>query len=32
MSDEYGKASFSFAWIMDEDEEERKHGITINIA
>jgi len=29
-AEEYGKASFSFAWIMDEDEEERKHGITIN--
>jgi elongation factor 1 alpha-like protein len=27
-----GKNSFHFAWIMDESEEERSHGVTINIA
>lgn len=32
LASEYKKASFEFAYIMDEDEEERKHGITINIA
>lgn len=30
--DEIGKASFHFAWVMDQDEEERKRGITINTA
>jgi elongation factor 1 alpha-like protein len=32
MAAEYGKASFSYAWIMDEDEDERRHGVTINAA
>jgi elongation factor 1 alpha-like protein len=32
LTEEYGKASFEFAYIMDEDEEERKRGITINTA
>jgi elongation factor 1-alpha len=32
MAEEYGKATFEFAYIMDEDEEERKRGITINTA
>ena len=32
MAEEYGKGSFSYAWIMDEDEDERRHGITINTA
>jgi elongation factor 1 alpha-like protein len=29
---EQGKASFYLAWLMDEDEEERAHGVTIEIA
>eukprot|EP00611_Tribonema_gayanum_P020562 TRINITY_DN3768_c0_g2_i3.p1 TRINITY_DN3768_c0_g2~~TRINITY_DN3768_c0_g2_i3.p1 ORF type:complete len:507 (+),score=147.21 TRINITY_DN3768_c0_g2_i3:22-1521(+) len=29
---EQGKASFYLAWIMDEDEEERAHGVTIDVA
>jgi elongation factor 1 alpha-like protein len=32
LTEEYGKASFEFAYIMDEDEEERQRGITINTA
>lgn len=28
----YKKATFEFAYIMDEDEEEREHGVTINTA
>ena len=32
MTEEYGKVSFHFAWILDEDEEERRRGITINTA
>ena len=32
MTEQYGKASFHFAFFMDEDEEERKRGITINTA
>jgi len=31
-SEQIGKGSFMYAWVMDEDEEERKHGITINTA
>lgn len=27
-----GKASFHFAWVMDENEEERERGVTINVA
>jgi len=27
-----GKASFSFAWILDEGEEERSRGITMDVA
>lgn len=27
-----GKASFQFAWILDEDDEERNRGVTIDIA
>jgi elongation factor 1-alpha len=30
LADEYGKATFQFAFLMDEDEEERARGITIN--
>jgi elongation factor 1 alpha-like protein len=32
LTEEYGKATFQFAFVMDEDEEERKRGITINTA
>jgi len=32
ISEQYGKESFKFAYIMDEDEEERRRGITINTA
>jgi elongation factor 1 alpha-like protein len=31
MSIEYGKGSFKFAWVMDEGEEERKRGVTIDV-
>lgn len=27
-----GKSSFSFAWILDEGEEERTRGVTMDIA
>jgi hypothetical protein len=27
-----GKSSFYLAWVMDEDESEREHGVTIGIA
>jgi elongation factor 1 alpha-like protein len=27
-----GKGSFSFAWVMDENQEEREKGVTINVA
>lgn len=27
-----GKASFSFAWVLDSTEEERNRGITVNVA
>ena len=27
-----GKATFQFAWAMDENSEERKRGVTIDIA
>ena len=26
-----GKASFSYAWVMDEQEEERSRGVTIDV-
>jgi elongation factor 1 alpha-like protein len=29
LSDQYGKSSFKFAYVMDEDEEERRRGVTI---
>ena len=32
MAEEYGKATFEYAYVMDEDEEERRRGITINTA
>ncbi|CAK7200782.1 hypothetical protein SEUCBS139899_003481 [Sporothrix eucalyptigena] len=27
-----GKSSFALAWVFDADEDERKHGVTINVA
>ena len=27
-----GKGSFALAWVMDESESEREHGVTIDIA
>jgi translation elongation factor EF-1alpha len=32
MADSMGKSSFHYAFLMDEDEEERTRGITINTA
>ena len=32
IAEEYGKATFEYAFVMDQDEEERRRGITINIA
>eukprot|EP01090_Pellita_catalonica_P012854 TRINITY_DN289_c0_g1_i1.p1 TRINITY_DN289_c0_g1~~TRINITY_DN289_c0_g1_i1.p1 ORF type:complete len:439 (+),score=124.29 TRINITY_DN289_c0_g1_i1:88-1404(+) len=29
---EAGKASFAYAWVMDDLEEERRRGVTVNIA
>ncbi|CAN0299134.1 unnamed protein product, partial [Phaeothamnion confervicola] len=29
---EAGKASFHLAWVMDETDEERAHGVTIEVA
>lgn len=31
-SREAGKGSFAMAWVMDESESERAHGVTMNIA
>jgi elongation factor 1 alpha-like protein len=31
LSDQYGKASFKFAYVMDENEEERRRGVTIQV-
>ena len=31
-STDIGKGSFALAWVMDESESERAHGVTINIA
>lgn len=31
-SSRVGKASFAFAWILDETEEERARGVTMDIA
>jgi translation elongation factor EF-1alpha len=31
LADSYGKASFEFAYIMDESEEERRRGVTIEV-
>ncbi|ERT01923.1 hypothetical protein HMPREF1624_00218 [Sporothrix schenckii ATCC 58251] len=27
-----GKSSFALAWVLDDHEDERKHGVTINVA
>ena len=27
-----GKATFQFAWVLDEGDSEREHGVTINVA
>jgi translation elongation factor EF-1alpha len=27
-----GKGSFSFAWVLDEQEEERARGVTMDVA
>lgn len=29
---EMGKSSFYLAWVMDESESEREHGVTIGLA
>jgi translation elongation factor EF-1alpha len=31
LTEEYGKAGFEFAYIMDETEEERQRGVTIEV-
>lgn len=31
MSADLGKGSFKFAWVLDESEEERKRGVTIDL-
>ena len=31
VSEQYGKGSFKYAWVMDENEEERQRGVTIDI-
>jgi hypothetical protein len=31
-SKEIGKGSFALAWVMDENQSEREHGVTIDIA
>lgn len=31
-SKQLGKATFEFAWALDENEEERKRGVTIDVA
>lgn len=31
ISDQYGKGSFKFAYILDENEEERRRGVTIDV-
>lgn len=30
-SKEIGKSSFAFAWIMDEHDEERARGVTVDV-
>lgn len=31
-SKQSGKGSFALAWVMDESQSEREHGVTIDIA
>lgn len=31
LSEAYGKASFKFAYLLDQEEEERKRGVTIDV-
>jgi len=31
ISESYGKSSFMFAYILDENEEERRRGVTIEV-
>ena len=31
ISDQYGKGSFKFAYVLDEGEEERRRGVTIDV-
>jgi len=31
ISEQYGKGSFKFAYVMDEGEEERRRGVTIDV-
>ena len=31
-SQQTGKGSFALAWVMDESQSEREHGVTIDIA
>ena len=32
LTEQYGKSTFEFAFFMDQDEEERTHGVTINLS
>ena len=31
LSEAYGKSSFKFAYLLDQEEEERKRGVTIDV-
>lgn len=31
ISDNYGKSSFKFAYLLDQGEEERRRGVTIEV-
>jgi len=31
ISEQYGKSSFKFAYLLDQEEEERKRGVTIDV-
>lgn len=31
LSEAYGKASFKFAYLLDQEEEERQRGVTIDV-
>lgn len=32
MSEKAGKGSFKFAWVLDDTDEERERGVTIDVA